>query len=117
MLHVVPPQVSHDVVAKSPLAAANGFVEVDEATLRHKRYDDVFALGDAAGTSNAKTAAAARKQAPVVAVNALAALDGKPQSPTMTVMGRARSPSSAARSSLPSSAMVENCSPAFRRGC
>jgi sulfide:quinone oxidoreductase len=35
-------------------------------------------LGDAAGTSNAKTAAAARKQAPVVAVNALAALEGKP---------------------------------------
>ena len=65
--------MSHDVVAKSSLAAANGFVEVDEATLRHKRYDNVFALGDAAGTSNAKTAAAARKQAPVVAVNALAA--------------------------------------------
>ena len=78
MLHVVPPQVSHDVVAKGPLAAANDFVEVDEATLRHKRYDNVFSLGDAAGTSNAKTAAAARKQAPVVAVNALAALDGRP---------------------------------------
>ncbi len=78
MLHVVPPQVSHDAVAKSPLAAATGFVEVDEATLRHKRYDNVFGLGDAAATSNAKTAAAARKQAPVVAVNVLAALDGKP---------------------------------------
>ncbi|HEX7781747.1 MAG TPA: TIGR01244 family sulfur transferase [Sphingobium sp.] len=78
MLHVVPPQVSHDVVAKSALAAASGFVEVDEATLRHKRYDNVFGLGDGAGTSNAKTAAAARKQAPVVAVNVLAALDGKP---------------------------------------
>lgn len=78
MLHVVPSQVSHTIVAKSPIAAANGFVEVDEATLRHKRYDNVFSLGDAAGTSNAKTAAAARMQAPVVAVNALAALDGKP---------------------------------------
>ena len=78
MLHVVPPQVSLDVVAKSPLAAASGFVEVDEATLRHKRYDNVFGLGDGAGTSNAKTAAAARRQAPVVALNVLAALDGKP---------------------------------------
>ncbi|WEK42461.1 MAG: TIGR01244 family sulfur transferase [Candidatus Sphingomonas colombiensis] len=78
MLHVVPPQVSHDVVAKSALAAASGFVEVDEGTLRHKRYDNVFGLGDGAGTSNAKTAAAARKQAPIVAVNVLAALDGKP---------------------------------------
>lgn len=78
LLHVVPAQVSHDVVAKSPLAAASGFVEVDEVTLRHKRYENVFAAGDAAGTSNAKTAGAARKQAPVVAVNVLAALDGKP---------------------------------------
>jgi sulfide:quinone oxidoreductase len=78
MLHVVPPHVSHDWVAKSPLAAPSGFIDVDEATLRHKRYDDVFALGDGAGTSNAKTAAAARQQAPVVAVNVLAALEGKP---------------------------------------
>ena len=78
MLHVVPPQVSHAVVANSPLAAASGFVEVDETTLRHKRFENIFGLGDAAGTSNAKTAAAARVQAPVVAVNALAALDGRP---------------------------------------
>jgi sulfide:quinone oxidoreductase len=64
-------------VAKSPLAAANGFIDVDEATLRHPRYPNVFGLGDGAATSNAKTAAAARQQAPVVAVNVLAALEGK----------------------------------------
>jgi len=40
-------------------------------------YPNVFALGDACSASNAKTAAAARKQAPVVAVNALAALEGR----------------------------------------
>ncbi len=77
MIHVVPPQVAPDFIRSSPLAAASGFVEVDEVTLRHKRYHDVFSLGDACSASNAKTAAAARKQAPVVAVNALAALGGK----------------------------------------
>lgn len=77
MLHVVPPQVAPDVVKNSPLAGADGFVSVDPATLRHTTFADVFALGDVAGTSNAKTAAAVRKQAPVVAVNVLAALDGK----------------------------------------
>jgi sulfide:quinone oxidoreductase len=46
--------------------------------LRHPRYPEIFALGDSCSASNAKTAAAARKQAPIVAVNALAALDGKP---------------------------------------
>ena len=77
MLHVVPPQVAPAVVRSSPLAGADGFVAVDPATLRHASFSEIFALGDVAGTSNAKTAAAARKQAPVVAVNVLAALDGK----------------------------------------
>ena len=78
MIHVVPPQVAPDFVRSSPLAAASGFIEVDEATLQHVRYANVFALGDACSASNAKTMAAARKQAPVVAVNVLAALEGKP---------------------------------------
>jgi sulfide:quinone oxidoreductase len=77
MIHVVPPQVAPDFVRSSPLAAASGFIEVSEATLQHPRFPNVFALGDACSASNAKTAAAVRKQAPVVAVNALAALDGK----------------------------------------
>lgn len=78
MIHVVPPQVAPDFVRNSPLAAASGFIEVNEATLQHVRYPNVFALGDACSASNAKTMAAARKQAPVVAVNVLAALEGKP---------------------------------------
>ncbi|MFV0280787.1 MAG: TIGR01244 family sulfur transferase [Rhodoblastus sp.] len=77
MIHVVPPQTAPDFVRSSPLAAPSGFIAVDEATLRHPRYRNVFALGDACAASNAKTAAAARKQAPVVAVNVLAALAGK----------------------------------------
>lgn len=78
MIHVVPPQIAPDFVRSSPLAAASGFIEVSEATLQHPRYPNVFALGDACSASNAKTMAAARKQAPVVAVNVLAALEGKP---------------------------------------
>lgn len=76
MIHVVPPQVAPAFIASSPLAAPSGFVAVDEATLRHPAYANIFALGDVAATTNAKTAAAARKQAPVAALNVLAALDG-----------------------------------------
>lgn len=77
MIHVCPPQIAPDFIRESPIAASNGWIEVDEATLQHKRFENVFALGDAASTSNAKTAAAARKQAPVVAENLLAVMDGK----------------------------------------
>lgn len=78
MIHVVPPQKAPDFVRASPLADAAGWIDVDPATLRHRRHADVFALGDVTNTTNAKTAAAARKQAPVVAHNVLAAL-GKAQ--------------------------------------
>ncbi len=77
LLHVVPPQVAPQFLADSPLAAASGFTDVDQHTLQHVRYPNVFGLGDAGAMPNAKTAAAARKQAPVVAVNALRQLDGK----------------------------------------
>lgn len=71
MIHVVPPQVAPDFVRVSPLADAAGWVDVDQATLRHKTLPNVYALGDACNAPNAKTAAAARKQAPVVAHNLL----------------------------------------------
>ena len=71
MIHVVPPQKAPDFIRVSPLADAAGWVDVDPATLRHRGFDNVFALGDAGNTTNAKTAAAARKQAPVVAHNLL----------------------------------------------
>ena len=74
MIHVVPPQKAPDFVRVSPLADAAGWVDVDPATLRHKTYANVYGLGDVTNTPNAKTAAAARKQAPVVAHNLLTAL-------------------------------------------
>ncbi len=77
MIHVVPPQSAPDFIRQSPLADAAGWVDVDHETLRHKRYGNVFGLGDGCSAPNAKTAAAVRKQAPVVAENILAVLDGR----------------------------------------
>ncbi|KIG11174.1 Beta-lactamase hydrolase-family protein [Burkholderia sp. MR1] len=74
MIHVVPPQTAPDFVRSSPLSDAAGWIDVDRNTLRHTAYEDIYALGDAINTPNAKTAAAARKQAPVVAHNVLASL-------------------------------------------
>jgi len=85
MLHVCPPQKGNAIVAASALADSAGYAEVDQATLRHARFANVFALGDCGSTPNAKTMAAARKQAPVVAINALAELEGK--SPTAAYDG------------------------------
>ena len=76
MMHVCPPQTAPDFIRVSPLADAAGWVDVDQATLRHKSYDNIWSLGDVMNAPNAKTAAAARKQAPTVADNIIADIRG-----------------------------------------
>lgn len=78
MIHVTPPQTAPDFIRVSPLADAAGWVDVDQAMLRHKTHDNIWSLGDVMNAPNAKTAAAARIQAPVVAENIAADIDGRP---------------------------------------
>ncbi len=78
MLHVCPPQRAPDFVRDSPLADDGaGWLDVDPNTLQHKRHSNIWGAGDVMNTTNAKTMAAARKQAPVVAQNVCDALDKK----------------------------------------
>ncbi len=74
MLHVCPPQQAPDFIRSSALADAAGWVDVDQGTLRHKAFENVWSLGDVMNAPNAKTMAAARKQAPIVAHNLLSAM-------------------------------------------
>ena len=76
MLHVTPPQSPPAEIKNSPLANEAGFVDLDQGTMRHTRYSNVFGLGDAGSTPNSKTAAAVRKQSPVVVRNLLQVMDG-----------------------------------------
>ena len=81
-LHVIPPQRAPDVIRQSGLAWADrwtdqGWVEVDPQTLRHRRYSNVFALGDVAGVPKGKTAASVKWQVPVVEDHLVAAIGGK----------------------------------------
>ncbi|MGX0878741.1 sulfide:quinone oxidoreductase [Roseovarius sp. MBR-154] len=77
MIHVCPPQCAPDFIRVSPLADAAGWIDVDQATLRHKTHDNIWSLGDVMNAPNAKTAAAARIQAPVVAENIVADIMGR----------------------------------------
>ena len=76
MMHVCPPQTAPDFIRVSPLADAAGWVDVDQATLRHKSFDNIWSLGDVMNAPNAKTMAAVRKQAPAVADNIIADIKG-----------------------------------------
>jgi sulfide:quinone oxidoreductase len=76
MLHATPPQSPPVEIKNSPLANGAGFVDLDQGTMRHTQYGNVFGLGDAGSTPNSKTAAAVRKQSPVVVRNLLRVMDG-----------------------------------------
>ncbi|PHS71104.1 MAG: pyridine nucleotide-disulfide oxidoreductase [Methylophaga sp.] len=69
MIHVTPPQSAPDFIKESPLANDGGWVDVNQYTLQHNEFANIFGLGDATSTPNAKTAAAIRKQVPIVVDN------------------------------------------------
>ncbi|MBV0933338.1 NAD(P)/FAD-dependent oxidoreductase [Marinobacterium weihaiense] len=102
-IHVVPPMSAPDVVRHSELAWQEGgmaqqWLEVDQYSLQHRRYPEVFGIGDVIGTPFGKTAASVKKQAPVLEENILAYLAGQPlqaryngytSCPLITSIGRA----------------------------
>ena len=82
-IHVVPPMRAPDAVKNSDLAwkegpmAAGGWLEVDKVTLQHRRYPNVFGLGDINGTPRGKTAATVKKSAPIVAQHMVDVIAGR----------------------------------------
>jgi sulfide:quinone oxidoreductase len=83
MMHVVPPQSAPDWVKASPLSNPEdplGYVQIDQYTMQHVRYPNIFSLGDAGSSPNSKTGAAIRKQAPTVAANLTDFIAGRPLS-------------------------------------
>lgn len=69
MIHVTPPQSAPDFIKNSPFALEGnplGWMEVDKYTFQSPKHANVFGIGDATNTPNAKTGAAVRKQVPVL---------------------------------------------------
>lgn len=74
-LHVVPPQTPPEFL--KPIAAGNGYVDVNIETLRHNKYANIFAIGDCANLPTAKTAAGVLSQAPILVNNLVNQMENK----------------------------------------
>lgn len=61
MLHVTPPMGPHEVLKKSTLVDEAGWLDIDKDMLQHKKYPNVFGIGDCTNLPTAKTAAAVGK--------------------------------------------------------
>jgi len=68
-LHTAPPSVAPRFIRESSLVNASKWLDVDHHSLQHRKYANIFGLGDVAGLPTAKTGAAIRKQVPVVVDN------------------------------------------------
>lgn len=80
-IHITPPTAAVDAVADSLLAwqkgTAKGWLEVDRETLQHRRYKNVFGIGDVCGIPVGKTGGSARHQGPIVVGNLIAVMEKK----------------------------------------
>jgi len=81
LLHVTPPFRAPACVAESPLAVVEGewegYLDLDERTLQHKRYANVFGLGDIVARAP-KSGGATRDHAVVIQDNVASWLEGAP---------------------------------------
>lgn len=76
LLHAVPKMGPHTFVKNSPLSDAAGYVDVDPTTFRHKKYQNVWSIGDAAALPTSKTAAAITAQSPILVNNLIQSIEG-----------------------------------------
>lgn len=79
--NVIPPMRAPPVIRESPLPwedrwVGQGWVEVDPHTMCHRRYPEVFAVGDVAGVPKGKTAASVKWQVPVAVDRLVADISG-----------------------------------------
>jgi NADPH-dependent 2,4-dienoyl-CoA reductase/sulfur reductase-like enzyme len=65
-LHLVPPMSPPAFIKESGIGNQAGFVDVNDFTLRHNKYPNIWALGDSSSLPCSKTAAAIYSQTPVL---------------------------------------------------
>lgn len=96
-IHITPPMSSVTALMHSKLVDYSGWLEVDKHTLQHKRYSNVFGIGDTCGIPMGKTGGSARHQGPIVTDNlisvmknekAKAIFDGYTVCPIKTAYGK-----------------------------
>lgn len=77
MMHLAPPETAPKFIKESELASEAGWVSVNQYSMQHTKFSNVFSLGDVANLPTAKTGAAIRKQVPIVVANILSLIKNK----------------------------------------
>lgn len=76
-LHLTPPMKTIREIRTSALVDEDGYVLVDKKTLQHKKYKNIFSLGDTISAPMGKSGASIRRQYKIVAENLISLMEGK----------------------------------------
>lgn len=76
-IHVVPPMEAPKPLIEAGLCGDGVFLDVDKVSLQHKKYKNIFGIGDVCGIPMGKTGGSARHHAPVVAKNLISQAKGE----------------------------------------
>ncbi len=78
LLVLVPPHRGQTVIEDSGLGDERGWVPVDKTTLRHTKFDGIWAIGDTTNIPISKSGSVAHYEASVAAAEIVAAVRGEP---------------------------------------
>lgn len=73
-IHIVPPMSPVKALMNSKLISNSGWLDVDKYTLQHKKYKNVFGIGDTCGIPMGKTGGSARHHGPVLTKNLISVM-------------------------------------------
>ena len=81
LLVTVPTNMGSEMIERSGMGDEFRFLPTDPNTLRSKKYENVFAIGDATDVPTSKAGSVAHFQAEILAGNVVRAIEGRPLEP------------------------------------
>jgi sulfide:quinone oxidoreductase len=81
LLVTVPTNMGSEMIERSGMGNEFRFLPTDPNTLRSKKYENIFAIGDATDLLSSKAGSVAHFQSEILAENVLRAIEGKPLEP------------------------------------
>lgn len=76
-IHIVPPMTPPKALLDSDLISSMGWLDVDNYSLQHKKYKNVFGIGDVCGVPMGKTGGSARHHGPILTDNLISVMKGE----------------------------------------
>jgi len=76
-IHIVPPMSPVDAIKNSTLVNTSGWLDIDKNTLQHKKYKNIFGIGDTCDLPIGKTGASTMHHVPVLTQNLIDVMQNK----------------------------------------